>query len=85
MTYSWKEYIRNDFNAVEKYYSPTMAKKYENHERRSGSDIPLASVERVRYCSACGKQINVYDGDILEADGKQVLCLDCLKKAMEKK
>lgn len=69
--------IPRDFGEI--YYSEHMAKKYANKELRE-TPIDFKTYERKHYCSVCGKEISVYDGDILTYEGIGPVCTDCLKK-----
>lgn len=82
MTLTWNEYMRLPINLEGKYYSKTMAEKYERKEKKD-TVIPITEVERKRYCSICGKEMSVYDGDIQEASGQEPICKDCMKKALK--
>ena len=84
LTFSWESFIRVPLNLEEKYYSKTMDEKYKNNERKN-VDISLKNVERKRYCSVCGKEMSVYDGDIQEANGSEIICKECLEKALKNK
>lgn len=82
ITFKWDAYLRVPFVYEDIYYSENMAKKYENREMRD-TPITFAPYERKRYCEACGKEISVYDGDILEYEGIGALCQDCYRKLLE--
>ena len=82
LKYKWESYLSLPLNLEEKYYSKTMDEKYKNKEKKENV-IPITDVERKRYCSVCGKEMSVYDGDIQEADNQAVICSDCLKKALK--
>jgi hypothetical protein len=82
MTLTWDEYMRVPLNLEAKYYSKTMAEKYEKKERKD-APVPLAEVERKRYCSVCGKEMSVYDADIQEASGQEPVCKECMQKALK--
>lgn len=82
LTFSWDSFVRLPLNLEAKYYSKTMDEKYINKERKD-VNIPLVNVERKRFCSVCGKEMSTYDGDIQEASGHDVICSDCLKKALK--
>lgn len=82
LTFSWDTFIRVPLNLEEKYYSKTMDDKYKSHEKKDVV-ISLKDVERKRYCSVCGKEMSVYDGDIQEANGSEIICKDCLEKALQ--
>lgn len=84
VTYHWSEYMRVPLNLEAKYYSKSMAEKYKNKEKKEVS-FDVAAAERKRYCSICGKEINTIDGDIMEYDGHQVVCKECLMKALKAK
>jgi hypothetical protein len=82
ITYSWNEYIRVPLNLEEKYYSKTMDEKYQNKERKDV--IPeMVESERKAYCSICGKEVSIYDADILEASGQPVICKECMDKVFK--
>ena len=83
MKLSWEEYVRLPLNLEAKYYSKSMAEKYENKERKNVA-IPIANIERKRYCSICGSEMNNYDADIQEANGGEVICTNCIESVMKK-
>lgn len=83
LTFEWEEYMRLPLDLEMKYYSKSMADKYEKKERKN-VDISLAQGERKRYCSLCGKEMSVYDADIQEADGHEPICKECMQKAFNK-
>ena len=82
MTLSWDEYTRIPMNLEAKYYSKTMAEKYENKEKKN-TPISLSNVERKRYCSVCGREMSVYDADIQEASGQEPICKECIQKTLK--
>lgn len=82
LTYSWGGYIRVPLNLEEKYYSKEMDEKYQKKERKE-TPVEMVNTERKAYCSVCGKEVSVYDADIMSANGEQVVCQDCLKKALD--
>ena len=82
LTLSWDEYMRVPLNLEAKYYSKSMAEKYERKERKD-TPISLAEVERKRYCSVCGKEMSVYDADIQEASGQEPICKECMQKTLK--
>ena len=82
LTFTWDEYMRLPLDLESKYYSKSMAEKYEKKERKD-VDVSLAQAERKRYCSICGKEMSVYDADIQEADGHEPVCTECLQKALK--
>jgi hypothetical protein len=45
----------------------------------------MVNTERKAYCSACGKEMSVYDADIMSANGQQIICKECLEKALNAK
>jgi DNA-directed RNA polymerase subunit RPC12/RpoP len=59
-----------------------MDEKYARHERKE-SNVSMVESNRVGYCSVCGKEVSTYDGDILESNGSDVLCNECLMKMNE--
>lgn len=83
LTLTWEEYIRVPLNLESKYYSKSMAEKYKNKEKKDVV-VSLADAERKRYCSICGKEMSVYDADIQEASGQEIICKECLQKALQK-
>ena len=82
LTFSWESFSRVPLNLEQKYYSKTMDEKYKNHEKKDVV-INMENVERKRYCSVCGKEMSVYDGDIQEYDGGIVICPECIAKTMK--
>lgn len=82
LTLSWNEYIRVPLNLESKYYSKSMAEKYARKEKKNVSPN-MGNIERKRYCSVCGKEMSVYDADILEYDGHKVICKECMEKALK--
>ena len=84
VTYSWDEYTRVPQNLSVKYYSKSMAEKYEKNAPKEVVH-ELVESNRKRYCEVCGKEINEYDGDILESLGEKVICNDCLNDYMNKR
>ena len=43
----------------------------------------MVNSERKAYCSVCGKEMSVYDADIMEADGHDPICKECMQKALK--
>ena len=84
LTFEWEEYLRLPLDLESKYYSKSMAEKYDRKERKN-VDISIAQSERKRFCSVCGKEMSVYDADIQEADGHEPICKECLQKALKNK
>ena len=83
VTYSWSSYSVIPLNLSEKYFSKTMAEKYEKKERKDTA-AQMGDVKRKRYCQVCGKEINVYDGDIMAYDNGMVICEECRQKVLKK-
>ena len=81
LTFEWGEYLRLPLDLESKYYSKSMAEKYEKKERKN-VDVSMVQAERKRYCSVCGKEMSVYDADIQEVDGHEPICTECLQKAL---
>lgn len=81
LTFEWNEYLRLPLDLESKYYSKSMAEKYEKKERKN-VDVSMVQAERKRYCSVCGKEMSVYDADIQEADGHEPVCKECMQKAL---
>lgn len=79
ITYKWDS--AKFVNLADKYFSKTMFEKYKNKEKKD-VDANLVEKERVRYCSVCGKEIPVYDGDILDYTTGKPMCLECYKKSL---
>jgi hypothetical protein len=84
LTFSWNGYIRLPLNLEDKYYSKEMDEKYKNKEKKD-TPVEMVNTERKAYCSACGKEMSVYDADIMSANGQQVICKECLEKALNTK
>ena len=82
LTFEWGEYLRLPLDLESKYYSKSMAEKYEKKERKN-SDVSMVQGERKRYCSICGREMSVYDADIQEADGHEPICTNCMEKALK--
>ena len=80
LTLSWDEYVRIPSDLEAKYYSKSMADKYERKEKKKTNTAALNDTKRKRYCSICGKEISEYDGDILSASGKEIICNSCMMK-----
>lgn len=81
LTFEWGEYLRLPLDLESKYYSKSMAEKYEKKEKKN-VDVSMVQAERKRYCSVCGKEMSVYDADIQEVDGHEPICTECLQKAL---
>ena len=62
-----------------------LCKNYGYTPALKNVDISIKNVERKRYCSVCGKEMSVYDGDIQEANGSEIICKECLEKALKNK
>lgn len=80
LEYNFKEYFEEDI--TKKFYSKTMDEKYQNKECKN-VNLSLIETQRKRYCSSCGKEIDLYDGDITEKTYGYPLCNDCIKKLDE--
>lgn len=68
-------------NLSDKYFSLSMFDKYANNEKKD-AQINIVETTRKRFCSACGKEISTYDGDILDYTTGKPMCLDCYKKTL---
>lgn len=79
MTLVWDEYMRTPLNLETKYYSKSMAEKYERKEKKN-EVLALSEMERKRYCSICGKEMSTYDADIQEASNQKIICKECMQK-----
>ena len=84
LTLTWGEYLRLPLDLESKYYSKTMAEKYEKKERKDVAP-EMVNTERKRYCSICGKEMSVYDADVQEADGNMPIGKECMMKALKNK
>ena len=66
---------------TQKFYNKEMDEKYnKREEKRIELRQNIMDEQRVRKCAECGKDINVYDGDITEATFGIALCSECLEK-----
>lgn len=83
LIFDWRDYSRLPLNLEQKYYSKEMDEKYKNKEKKNVS-VAINNTERKRYCSICGKEVSVYDGDIQEYDNGVVLCQECMLKTLNK-
>lgn len=79
----WDAFMRLPIDLAEKYYSGNLASKYENKELRD-TPIEYNPQERKVYCEVCGKEMSVYDADILDYDGGMHVCTSCLMKLKDK-
>lgn len=79
LSFEWSAYTRIPMDLESKYYSKEMDEKYKNKERKEVAPS-IANMERKRYCSVCGKELSVYDGDIMEYNEGEVICQDCLNE-----
>lgn len=84
LTYSW-DTVEGGKLLSEIYASETMKQKYENKEAKETEYTLGEALERVEYCSVCGKEMNKYDADIQREDGLMPMCTDCFKKYLEDK
>lgn len=82
VTYSWDEYMRLPLDLELKYYSKSMAEKYEKKERKN-VDVGLVHEERKRYCAVCGKEMSARDAEITEASGGYAICKECMAKTLK--
>ena len=82
LTLSWGEYLRLPLNLESKYYSKTMAEKYAKKEKKEVAP-EMVNSERKAYCSICGKEMSIYDADVMRADGHEPICKDCMTKALK--
>ena len=55
----------------------------EQHIAVFGTGKQRTESERKAYCSICGKEMSVYDADIMSADGNEAICQECLKKTLK--
>lgn len=84
ITYVWEEYARVPLDLESKYFSKSMAEKYDKKERKN-APIEIGQMRRKRYCAVCGKEMSVYDADIQEANGQEPICKECMQKAFNNK
>ena len=84
LTFSWNGYIRLPLNLEGKYYSKEMDEKYKKKEKKD-TPVEMVNMERKAYCSTCGKEMPVYDADIMSANGHQIICKECMEKALNAK
>lgn len=82
LTFSWDGYIRLPLDLESKYYSKEMDEKYRRKERKD-TPIEMVNSERKAYCSVCGKEMSIYDADIMAANGEQIICKECMEKALK--
>jgi hypothetical protein len=83
LTLTWGEYLRLPLDLESKYYSKTMAEKYAKNERKEVAP-EMVNSERKAYCSVCGREMSVYDADVMRADGHEPICKECMKKTLKK-
>jgi DNA-directed RNA polymerase subunit RPC12/RpoP len=83
LTFTWDSYTRVPLNLESKYYSKSMDDKYRNHTRKN-IEIMAAPVEKKYFCQICGAEVDEYSANIQMADGKPVICKNCMKKTIEK-
>lgn len=70
-------------NLIEKFYSKTMAQKYEQKESKH-LEYNMYDEKRVEKCDICGDEMSVYDADITRGTFGEALCIKCLEKKLEK-
>jgi hypothetical protein len=81
LTYSANHYHRE--NLIEKFYSKTMAQKYEKKESKY-LEYNMYDEQRIEKCDKCGNEMSVYDADITRATFGESLCVSCLENKLEK-
>lgn len=79
VTYEWDEYTRVPADLSVKYYSKTMDEKYKTNAPKEVA-VELVESNRKRYCSVCGREVDTYDGDIMESMNGRIICRECLMK-----
>jgi transcription elongation factor Elf1 len=60
-----------------------MDDKYRNHTRKN-VEITATPIEKKYFCQICGAEVDEYSANIQMADGKPVICKNCMKKTIEK-
>lgn len=83
LTFTWDSYTRIPINLESKYYSKSMDDKYRNHTRKN-VEIMATPVEKKYFCQICGAEVDEYSASIQMADGKPIICKNCMKKTIEK-
>lgn len=69
--------VKDGEDLTEQYYSETMAKKYENNEKKELS-LDLTMHNEKYYCGKCGKEMNMYDSHISEETFGKAYCQECM-------
>lgn len=78
IVYQIESFQREDL--TDKFFSASMAKKYEQKSVKNATYDGFNKSSVVRYCSECGKEINAYDYAITTETVGKSLCQDCLTK-----
>ena len=80
LTYEWDTY--NMENLREKYFSESMARKYEEHAKK---DISLDANQYVKdeVCYVCGKVIPSFMKGVVDRDNGKPICVKCLTKKVK--
>lgn len=79
MTIRWTKIAITDL--TEKFYSPSMAKKYE--EKMSKLDASSWDMEKTARCADCGKEISNNEAGITAYELGRPLCVDCYAKVYD--
>lgn len=69
-------------NLIAKFYSDTMAKKYEQHASKK-LEYNFYEDKRTETCDICGEEMSVYDADITRGTFGYSMCIKCLEKKLE--
>lgn len=69
-------------NLIAKFYSDTMAKKYEAKESKQ-LEYNFYDIQRIEKCEMCGNEMPNCDADITRSTLGQAICIECLEKKIE--
>ena len=84
LTFSWEGYVRLPLDLEATYYSKEMDDKYKTNAKKEVS-AEMVHAERKAYCYVCGREMSVYDADIMEANGEHPICKSCMEMALNGK
>ena len=82
LTYTFSDVVRDDL--TEKFYCEEMAKKYDNKEEREQAPLTVDVIDTAVLCEQCGNKVEGLDAYLISNETGKVLCLDCMKKEIEK-
>ena len=77
LIYTWNDVTSE--NLTDKFYHEGMAEKYATKEKKDAI-AEVAPEVRIVHCPRCGRQMSVYDADILDWAGGNGLCAECQKE-----